>query len=82
MAFSGVFARPPRNTHEVMQPTAYMNREKLSQVHIPDVQQILSDKYAVYDAGGVGELDVRALLKTYGNRKEADILAGSWQGGA
>ncbi len=82
MAFSGVFARPPRNTHEVMQPTAYMNREKLSQVHIPDVQQILSDKYAVYDAGGVGELDVRALLKTYGNRKEADILAGSWQVGA
>jgi len=82
MAFSGVFARPPRNTHEVMQPTAYMNREKLSQVHIPDVQQILSDKYAVYDTGGVGELDVRALLKTYGNRKEADILAGSWQGGA
>jgi hypothetical protein len=59
MAFSGVFARPPRNTHEVMQPTAYMNREKLSPVHIPDVQQILSDKYAVYDAGGVGELDVR-----------------------
>jgi hypothetical protein len=82
MAFSGVFARPPRNTHEVMQPTAYMNREKLSQVHIPDVQQILSDKYAVYDTGGVGELDVRALLKTYGNRKEADILAGSWSGGA
>src|SRR5579864_301796 len=36
MAFSGVFARPPRNTHEVMQPNAYMNREKLSQVHIPD----------------------------------------------
>jgi hypothetical protein len=82
MAFSGVFARPPRNTHEVMQPTAYMNREKLSQVHIPDVQQILSDKYTVYDTGGVGELDVRALLKTYGNRKEADVLAGSWQGGA
>jgi hypothetical protein len=82
MAFSGVFARPPRNTHEVMQPTAYMNREKLSQVRIPDVQQILSDKYAVYDTGGVGELDVRALLKTYGNRKEADILAGSWSGGA
>jgi hypothetical protein len=51
-------------------------------VHIPDLQQILSDTYAVYDAGGIGELDVRALLKTYENRKEADILAGSWRGGA
>jgi hypothetical protein len=82
MAFSGVFARPPRNTHEVLQPTAYINSEKLSPVHIPDVQQILSDKYAVYDSGGIGELDVRALLKTYGNRKEADNLAAGWQGGA
>ena len=82
MAFSGVFARPPRNTHEVLQPTAYLNSEKLSPISIPDMQQILSDKYAVYDFGGIGELDVRALLKTYGNRKEADILAASWQGGA
>jgi phosphopantetheinyl transferase (holo-ACP synthase) len=82
MAFSGVFARPPRSTHEVLQPTAYMNREKLSPMRIPDVQQILSDKYAVYDSGGIGELDLRALLKTYGNRKEADNLASAWQGGA
>jgi len=82
MAFSGVFARPPRNTHEVLQPVAYMNNEKLSPIGIPDVQQILADKYAVYDSGGVGELDLRALLKQYGNRKEADNLAAAWQGGA
>lgn len=82
MAFSGVFARPPRNTHEVLQPTAYINSEKLAAIHIPDVQQILSDKYAIYDSGGIGELDVRALVKTYGNRKEADNLAAGWQGGA
>jgi phosphopantetheinyl transferase (holo-ACP synthase) len=82
MAFSGVFARPPRNTHEVLQPTAYINSEKLALIHIPDVRQILSDKYATYDSGGIGELDVRALLKTYGNRKEADNLAAGWQGGA
>ena len=82
MAFSGVFARPPRSTHQVLQPTAYINSEKLSPIRIPDVQPILSDKYAVYDSGGIGELDVRALLKTYGNRKEADVLAAAWQGGA
>ena len=82
MAFSGVFARPPRNTHEVLQPTAYIDGEKPVPIHIPDVQPILSDKYAVYDSGGIGELDLRALLKTYGNRKEADNLAAAWQGGA
>jgi hypothetical protein len=82
MAFSGVFTRPPRNTHEVLQPTAYINREKQAATQIPDVQQILGDQYSVFDSGGIGELDVRALLKTYGDRKEADILAASWQGGA
>jgi hypothetical protein len=66
----------------VLQPAAYIGNEKLSPIRIPDVQQILSDKYAVYDSGGIGELDVRALLKTYGNRKEADNLAAGWQGGA
>ncbi len=82
MAFSGAFARPPRNTHEVLQPIAYIEHEKLSPIGIPDVQQILSDKYTTYDSGGVGELDVRALLKQYGNRKEADNLAAEWRGGA
>ena len=81
MAFSGVFARPPRNTHEVLQPNAYIDNEKLSLIKVPDVQEIVGDKYSVYDSGGIGELDVRALLKTYGNRKEADILASGWQGG-
>jgi phosphopantetheinyl transferase (holo-ACP synthase) len=82
MAFSGVFARPPRNTHEVLQPTAYINREKQLPTRIPDVQQILGDQYTVFDSGEIGELDVRALLKTYGDRKGADSLAASWQGGA
>lgn len=83
MAFSGVFSRPPRNTHEILQPQTYIDGEKLSSsVHIPDVEQLLGGKYAVYDSGGVGELDVRALLKTYGDRKEADHLSAAWQGGA
>ncbi len=83
MAFSGVFSRPPRNTHEVLQPQAYMDSEKLSSpVRIPDVEQLLSGKYAVYDSGGIGELDVRALLKTYGDRKDADNLSAAWQTGS
>ena len=26
MAFAGAFARPPQNSHEVLQPEAYINR--------------------------------------------------------
>jgi len=82
MAFAGVFARPPKNSHEVLQPQAYIDGEKLARVGLPDLKQILGDAYEVYDSGGVGELDVRALLKQYGERKNADDMSAMWQGGA
>jgi hypothetical protein len=82
MAFAGAFARPPRNSHEVLQPQSYIQGEKLPAVGIPDMREALSNQYDVYDSGGIGELDVRALLKQYGERKIADDVASGWQGGA
>lgn len=82
MAFAGAFARPPRNSHEVLQPDTYINGEKLPRVRIPDMSGLLSNQYEVYDSGGVGELDVRALLKQYGERRIADELSSEWRGGA
>ena len=81
MAFAGAFARPPRNTHEVLQPRAYIENEKLAAVSIPDVRPLLGGKYEIYDAGSFGELDVRGLLKQYGDRIVADELASAWRGG-
>jgi hypothetical protein len=82
MAFAGAFARPPRNSHEVLQPAAYIDDEKLLPVRIPDMREVLSNEYDVYDSGGIGELDVRALLKQFGERKIADDVSSAWQGGA
>jgi hypothetical protein len=82
MAFPGVFARPPRNSHEVLQPEAYINAEKLPPVGVPDLKLLLGGQYEVYDSGGVGQLDVRAFLKQYGERKLADDVSSAWQGGA
>src|SRR5215472_14419585 len=82
MAFAGAFARPPRNSHEVLQPEAYINGEKLSAVGIPDLKHLLGSEYEVYDSGGIGQLDVRAYLKQYGERKAGDDISSAWQGGA
>jgi hypothetical protein len=82
MAFAGAFVRPPRNSHEVLQPEAYISGEKLPPVRIPDMREVLSNEYDVYDSGGIGELDVRALLKQYGERKIADDISSAWHGGA
>ncbi|HXJ86736.1 MAG TPA: hypothetical protein VMS18_07970 [Candidatus Binatia bacterium] len=82
MAFAGAFARPPRNSHEVLHPETYISGEKLPTLRIPDMKSLLNNQYEVYDSGSIGELDVRALLKQYGARKIADDLSSEWQGGS
>ena len=82
MAFAGVFARPPRNSHEVLAPEAYINSEKLPAVGIPDLKRLLGGEYEIYDSGGIGQLDVRAYLKQYGGTKAGDDISPAWQGGA
>jgi hypothetical protein len=81
-AFQGVFVQPPRNTHEVFDSRAYLERAKLTPVRIPDVQTLLGKDYEVYDSGSFGELDVRALLKQFGDKHGAADFAPAWQGGA
>ncbi len=82
MAFEGVFARPPRNSHEVLDPNSYINHEKPATVGLPDLQQVIGEQYEVYDSGGVGQLDVRAYLRQFGERKNAEDLSSFWNGGA
>jgi len=82
MAFAGAFANPPRNTHEILHPKAYLEHEKVSPVVLPDVRILLAGKYEVFDSGSVGELDVKALLWQFGTRTFADDLSKSWQGGS
>jgi hypothetical protein len=81
-AFAGVFAHPPRNTHEVFDSNAYLERVKLSPVAIPDVRPVLNGSYEVFDFGSFGELDVRALLKQFGDKHGAADFAPAWQGGS
>jgi hypothetical protein len=80
-AFAGVFAHPPRNTHEVFDSNAYLEHAKLPPVLIPDVRPLLTD-YEVFDSGSFGELDVRALLKQFGDKHGAEDFASAWQGGS
>ncbi len=82
LAFAGVFAHPPKTTHEVLQPKTYLEAEQLVPVTIPDMQPLLGGKYEVYDTGSFGELDVRALLKQLGEKRLANDIASAWQGGS
>jgi hypothetical protein len=80
-AFQGVFAQPPRNTHEVFDSKAYLERAKLTPIQIPDLASLLGSNYDVFDSGSFGELDVRALLKQFGDKHGATDFAPAWAGG-
>ena len=81
-AFAGVFAQPPRNTHEVFDSNAYLEHAKLAPLAIPDVSPLLNGNYEVFDFGSFGELDVRALLKQFRDKHGATDFAPAWQGGS
>ncbi len=82
LAFTGALSRPPHTSHEILQPEAYLQNEKLPSLPIPDIRPLIADKYVMYDSGRFGELDVRALLKQLGDRRVAEDIASAWQGGA
>jgi len=82
MAFPGAFVRPPRNSHEILQPESYINSEKLPSTTVPDLKNLVGEQYEVFDSGGIGQLDVRAYLKQYGERRSADDVSSAWLGGA
>lgn len=80
LAFRRVFARPPLNTHEILQPQAYLGRQVVHVPVIPDLSSLLADQYEVIDAGGLGELDIRSLIKQYDSSRLADIVSRGWRG--
>ncbi|HKD13369.1 MAG TPA: hypothetical protein VKE71_02385, partial [Candidatus Angelobacter sp.] len=71
---------PPINTHEILHPDAYLQREKIQAPQIPDLNAALSEKYEVIDAGGLGELDVRSLIKQFDNSRVAESISQGWHG--
>jgi len=80
-AFRGVFACPPINTHQVLQPEAYFKSEKTPRVEIGDLHTVFEDAYLPYEAGSLGELDVQIMSEQYGRENDIYTVARQWNGG-
>jgi hypothetical protein len=81
-AFAGVFARPPLDTHEIMQPEAYLAGTHTAAFSLPNLLPALGSDYKPYDSGSIGELDVRIMAKQFGRDNDAYSVAPNWNGGA
>ncbi len=82
LAFAGAFSHPPVNTHEVLEPAAYLGGEKIPAVTLPDLSPVLANDYEVYDSGTMGELDVRILSQQLGSENDMFTVTPNWRGGA
>jgi len=82
LAFADAFAHPPADTHEVMEPAAYLAGEKAPAVNIPDLKVMLAGNYEPYDTGGMGQLDARIMTQQFGTENDRDSITPSWNGGA
>ena len=81
-AFRETFKRPPLNTHQILQPEAYLKNEKPPQVTIGDLASVFGSAYQAYDSGSVGELDVQIMSEEFGRENDIYTVARKWDGGA
>jgi hypothetical protein len=82
LAFPDTFARPPLDTHQVLEPKAYLENEKIAAVVIPDLVPLLGDKYEAYDTGSMGQLDVRVMSQQFGTENDMFTITPGWKGGS
>jgi len=80
-AFSGMLARPPSSSFEILHPEAYIARTPVPVLQLPDIHPLLDAEYTPYDVGVMGELDVRILAELFGGTQIAAALAPAWRGG-
>ncbi|MGC1345534.1 MAG: hypothetical protein WA863_05390, partial [Methyloceanibacter sp.] len=80
-AFAGVFERPPFDTREIMQPATYLSAESQPQLKVVPLEKILGPDWRRTDFSGLGEIDLRIILRQWGGSEIASKLAPAWRGG-
>ena len=81
LAFTGVLERMPQTSREILEPEEYLAGRRVSPLTLPDLDFLKRD-FEPFDAGAVGELDVKILLKQYANEETASRLSREWRGGS
>jgi hypothetical protein len=82
MAFSTPYVRPPHDTHEVLEPEAYLSGAHVTPVKITDLAPFVGTDYVAYDSGTLGELDVQVMAQEFGMENDIYSVARKWNGGA
>ena len=79
-AFAGVLEHPPLDTHQVMEPAAYLSGEPQRTIRVLPVEKVLGSGWRREDFSGLGEVDLRVILRQWSG-DEAAKMASAWRGG-
>ena len=80
-AFAGVLDHPPLDTHQIMQPAAYLSHEPQTQIKVVPLEKLLGSNWRREDFSGLGEIDLRVMLLQWGGKEVAAKLTPTWRGG-
>ncbi len=80
-AFAGTFEHPPLDTRQVMQPSAYLAGEPQTQIKVVALEKVLGPAWSRQDFSGIGEIDLRVILRQWAGKEAAAKLAPAWRGG-
>jgi len=80
-AFAGVLDNPPLDTHEVMEPAAYLTHQPPIQLQVPALEKVLGSSWKRDDFSGLGEIDLRVICRQWGGSEVAAKLTPAWRGG-
>ena len=80
-AFAQALADPPKSTREVLTPKAYLEKEVLPPMRLPNLKPMLGKDYERYDTGSIGQFDVMVLLKQFTHDRTPETIPPEWRGG-
>jgi hypothetical protein len=80
-AFAGVLDSPPLDTHQIMEPAAYLSHEPQTEIKVVPLEKVLGSGWHREDFSGLGEIDLSVILRQWGGPKIAAQLAPAWRGG-
>jgi hypothetical protein len=80
-AISGVFAKPPASTQQIMHPGLYKSGKAPTPIKMPAVDKLLGGEWAKVDENVMGEFGWKEVLKQFADdEKSASSVAAAWDG--
>jgi hypothetical protein len=79
-ALSGVFAKPPVSTQQILHPALYRSGKAPAPVALPSMDKLLGADWAKLEDNTMGEFGWKEVLKQFLGQEKAEHLSPAWDG--